>query len=163
MKRRSVMLIVNLLQVVMGAAVFFISREIVSNNIPQPSDFAAEDIPEGAMLIGFIPPSSDMEFIMLACGLVLLICSLWQLKKSIKYAGAQVISASVICIISAFFGIRSEVIMATTGPLVDMDISNLYYLTYPALACGVASAVIPFIQFLAGRRRCLPSEENPAG
>jgi hypothetical protein len=130
---------------VMGAAAVFLSWTLADHKIPGNvfrETFTASD----GMAISFIPPDTDMEFILLSCGLVILACSLWQWKKQVRYARIQIFSGSVITAVSAFLGIRSWILIATTGPLLSMDISNLYYLCYPALVCSVLVLIIGFAQ-----------------
>ncbi|MDD4874490.1 MAG: hypothetical protein PHE15_05935 [Dehalococcoidales bacterium] len=141
-------MLMNFLQIVFGLAAIFFSWTLADLKIPGNVFEETFNAGDGDLVIGFIPPSTGIQIILLACGLVILGCGIWQWKKRIRYARIQVFSGSVITVISAFLGIRSWIIIVTSRPWGDMDISNLFYLSYAVLACGALVIVITFIQFM---------------
>jgi hypothetical protein len=90
-----------------------------------------------------LPPNAILEYIILGCGAVILVCALFQVKSRIKLSGWQTLLGALLTLGALFFSIRA----ATLG---HGEISALYYAVYGFLALGIAVVIVALVQLFRG-------------
>jgi hypothetical protein len=101
--------------------------------------------PPGEIWTDSPPPDAIMEYFLLVCGILILVCAFFQLKGHVKYSGWQTIFGSILTAGAAFFTIRA----ATRG---SGEISALYFAVYVLLALGAAVLITGLIQLIISFR-----------
>jgi hypothetical protein len=114
--------------------------------IPPPLDG------DGFWLTGS-PPDATLEWVLLGCGVILLACALFQLKRGMRFSGWQAALGGLMAAAGVFFTVRASVINY-------FEHSALYYAMYPLLCVGAAVVVIGLIQ-LVKRYPPLPEKHLP--
>jgi hypothetical protein len=95
----------------------------------------------GVLVTNTPPPSAHLEYSLLGCGIIMLICALFQLRAHIRFSGWQILLGIIITGGALFFSIRA----ATIG---YGESSAIYYAMFGFLALGIVVAVIALLQLI---------------
>jgi hypothetical protein len=91
--------------------------------------------------VGTGPRDATLEWVLLGCGLIILTCALFQLKRGIRLSGWQAALGGLLTFAGIFFKIRASVI-------VYFEHSVLYYTMYPVMAICAAVVFLGVIQLV---------------
>jgi hypothetical protein len=95
----------------------------------------------GSLITDTVPPNAIMEYFLLVCGVLILVCAFFQMKRQTRFSGWQISLSIIITGAAAFFSIRAS----TIG---HFEYSNIYYSVYALLVLGAGVVVIGLLQLI---------------
>lgn len=107
--------------------------------------------PGGGFWLDSRPPDTVFEYVLLACGVLILVGAFFQARHRFRFFGWQMLLSSLITIGGAYLSIRA-------ATMKHGEASLWFYLVYGFLVLGVAVVVVGLFQLIK-KNQCLSEKQ----